>query len=182
MSSENNPDLILVDANDREIGALGKIEAHKEGLLHRAFSVFLYHEDKLLLQKRASHKYHSGDLWSNTCCSHPTPHESLAEAVVRRLEEELGIDPTCLSDLREVGMFHYACDFADGFHENENDHVFVGEYQGPLSPNPDEIAEIMWVSIPHVEKQLKLYPKRYSYWFSEALFVALRGIKASLPS
>ncbi|MBQ3301101.1 MAG: isopentenyl-diphosphate Delta-isomerase, partial [Eggerthellaceae bacterium] len=135
--------IILVDEQDREVGSEEKLTAHRTPLLHRAFSIFLYddtgEEPRLLLQQRAYGKYHSGGLWANSCCSHPRVGEVLAEATVRRLQEELGVAGVALT---EVGSFVYCHKFRDDLYEHEFDHVFVGRYAGPVKPNPEEIARV----------------------------------------
>jgi len=119
--------VVLVDENDNEIGVEEKINAHRKGLLHRAFSIFVFNsKNELLLQKRAADKYHSGGLWSNTCCSHPRPGENLKDAAHRRLQEEMGFD----CSLREVFSFLYKKSFDNGLTEHELDHVFFGKFDG----------------------------------------------------
>ena len=116
-------EVILVDEHDREIGSGEKLQIHQEGKLHRAFSVLVFNwKQELLLQKRKETKYHSGGLWTNTCCSHPRPGELTLEAAQRRLHEEMGL--TC--PLREVGNFIYRAEFENGLIEHEYDHVLAG--------------------------------------------------------
>ena len=128
----NSPQVQLVDLFDRPCGSAEKLAAHRQPLLHRAFSVFLYHEDALLLQQRAWQKYHCGGLWANTCCSHPQPGEALPAAAHRRLREELAID----CPLTEIGSFVYYHPFANGLYEYEYDHIFVGSWHGTAQPDP----------------------------------------------
>ena len=130
--------LILVDYDDQETGSMGKLEVHQKHLLHRAFSVFIFNGGKVIIQRRADHKYHSGGKWANTCCSHPRAGETLEEAVQRRLKEEAGIE----CPVKEAGSFIYYAPFDDGLAEYEYDHVFVGEYGGAFSPDPEEAQEI----------------------------------------
>ena len=144
-------DIILVDKNDKQIGTADKMGPHKKGILHRAFSVMLYDKGQksVLLQKRAKGKYHSGGLWSNTCCSHPKPGETIIEAANRRLDEELGIKNV---DLEEVGSFIYKHEFENGLTEHEYDHVVVGVYdRNDYNLNPDEATEIKFVSLDKVK-------------------------------
>ncbi|TCL72461.1 isopentenyl-diphosphate delta-isomerase [Hydrogenispora ethanolica] len=156
--------LILVDLLDREIGGAGKIEAHREGLLHRAFSVFICHDGQMLLQKRAYHKYHSGGLWTNACCSHPRQGEKLAAAVRERLRHELNIAPdTCR--VTEIFDFVYFQKYGDHLFEYEYDHVFLADYGGALQANPDEIAAIRWVALEDLQADLLTRPQDYSAWF-----------------
>ena len=104
MSGE--PKVILVNFQDQQTGVMGKMKAHQEARLHRAFSVFLYHGDQILLQKRAKNKYHCGSLWTNTCCSHPAPGEDTHGAAVDRLKAETGIS---IPELQELFFFFYCC-------------------------------------------------------------------------
>ena len=138
-------EIILVDFSDRQIGFCEKLEAHHRNRLHRAFSVFLYDPDgrepRMLLQKRAVGKYHSGGLWTNACCSHPRKGETLSVAVPRRMREELGI----VTPVREIFSFCYFHQFSDHISEFEFDHVFCGQWRGSILPNPAEIAEIAWI-------------------------------------
>lgn len=163
--------IILVDFEDREIGYEEKMKAHVRPTLHRAFSIFLYHDGKILLQRRAYSKYHSGGLWANTCCSHPRRGESLSEAVERRLREEVGI--TC--PVRETGHFIYCYKFDEDLYEYEYDHVFVGDYQGAVAPNREEIEEMAWVSAEDLTSGLVQRPQDYAPWLPQAAAIALRG-------
>ncbi len=163
--------IILVDFLDREIGYEEKMRAHVRPMLHRAFSVFLHHDGKFLLQRRAFSKYHSGGLWANTCCSHPRRGETLSEAVERRLLEETGI--SC--PVREVGEFIYRYQFNDSLYEYEYDHVFVGEYRGAVAPNREEVEEMAWVSAEDLASGLVERPLDYSPWLPQAASIALRA-------
>ncbi len=153
--------VILVDANDQEIGIAEKLIAHREGALHRAFSIFVFRSDgQLLLQKRAQTKYHSGGLWSNTCCSHPRPQEALEEAAHRRLTEEMGFD--CA--LKEIFSLTYNVQLENDLWEHEYDHVFVGQYEGEPTPHPEEIDDWKWIDLGGVRKDIHNNPDRYTYW------------------
>ena len=154
-------ELILVDIHDNPIGSMGKLETHVKSRLHRAFSVFLYHDNQMLIQKRAVNKYHSGGLWANTCCSHPRLGEELEDAVKRRLMQEVGIE----CETKEIFSFVYHADYPDGLCEYEYDHVFVGEYNGGYKPDPEEIAIMKWVDVKELEKDLLENPKNYAKWF-----------------
>ena len=156
----------LVDLDDRPVGAAEKEEAHEKPLLHRAFSVFLTDPagKRMLLQKRAKGKYHSGGLWTNACCSHPEPGEDLMAAAHRRLGEELGID----SGLREIGRFVYLHRFSDRLYEYEYDHVLLGRYDGPVRPDPEEAEEIRWADMDDVRRELLEEPERFTPWFVTA--------------
>jgi len=167
MNREN--DLILVDLDDRVIGYGEKMEVHRKGLLHRAFSVFLFHGDRLLIQQRAAGKYHCGGLWANTCCSHPHAGQLLQDAVQQRLMEECGITGV---SLREAGCFVYRAVFPNGLTEYEMDHVFVGEYEGAFSPDPGEIAELRYVSLAELKKDMIANPEKYAPWFFTAIGIA----------
>ena len=130
--------LILVDEQDNPIGTCEKMEAHRKGLLHRAFSVFIFDaQGRMLLQQRALSKYHSGGLWTNACCSHPFPGEDNLTAATRRLQEELGFT----TSLRKAFDFYYRAAFDNGLTEHEFDHVFVGQYEGTLEVNPQEVMD-----------------------------------------
>lgn len=160
----NEPQVILVDTNDRELGGTGKGEAHQSPRLHRAFSVFLYSGDRMLIQQRADSKYHSGGLWANSCCSHPRPGESLAEAVPQRMMEELGF--RC--PVEELFDFVYFNRFNDNLYEYEYDHVFLGEYSGEYTLNPQEAQDARWITLDTLERELVENPSRYSVWFLTA--------------
>ena len=158
--------VIVVDNNDKEIGTEEKIKAHEKGKLHRAFSIFVFNsKGELLLQKRAREKYHSGGLWTNTCCSHPRAGEGLEEAAHRRLKEEMGFD----CKLREAFSFIYKVKFRNGLTENELDHVFVGRFGGKPKPKPEEAEGWKWVSMDGLKKDVEKNPDKYTYWLRVAL-------------
>lgn len=167
------PDVILVDQADRPVGRMEKQEAHRKGLLHRAFSVFLLDGSKLLIQRRALDKYHCGGLWSNTCCSHPAPGEPVLSAAERRLDEELGIKN---ARLRELDTFLYRAAFPNGLAEHELDHVLLGEYSGPVRPDPMEIAQVRWIDLEELQRDLQAFPQWYTPWFPPALTLVLRHL------
>lgn len=156
------PEVILVDLRDRPIGTMEKLEAHRRQRLHRAFSVFLWEGDRLLLQKRAAGKYHCGGLWTNSCCSHPAPGESVPGAAARRLREELGIQPP---ELEELGTFVYRYPFPNGITEFELDHVLLGRWFGTASPEPEEVEALKWVAFDELEQALLEEPERFTPWF-----------------
>ena len=159
-------EVILVDENDKELGTAEKLQAHKEGKLHRCFSAFIFNsEGKLLLQKRAANKYHSGGLWSNTCCSHPRPGELTEAAAHRRLQEELGF--YCL--LTEAFQFTYKAHFDNGLTENEFDHVFTGKFDGEVIPNPEEVSDFKWVDMDELKQDIQTNPDNYTYWLKVAI-------------
>ena len=154
--------VILVDENDNEVGVMEKMAAHKEGLLHRAFSVLLFNsKGELLLQKRADDKYHSAGLWTNTCCSHPIPGETIESAAQRRLKQEMGID--LLPEF--VFKFIYRTELNGGLTEHELDYVLLGIYEGEPDANPDEVSDWKYVDLESVRKELKSHPEKYTHWF-----------------
>lgn len=157
--------LILVDEQDNQVGICEKMQAHEKGLMHRAFSVFLFNKKgEMLLQQRAIEKYHSGGLWTNTCCSHPYPGETTLDAANRRLHEELGI----CADICEVFDFSYRAEFSNGLIENEFDHVFVGEFEGEIAPNTHEVMAVKYVAMHELETELQNNAAAYTAWFQIA--------------
>ena len=168
--------IVLVDQNDNPIGTAEKIQAHREGLCHRAFSVFIYREHPqiaLLLQQRAEEKYHSAGLWTNTCCSHPRPHEDIIKAGQRRLLEEMGIE----SSLTSVGKFHYVADFTNGLTENEIDYVLAGTLENAVfHPNPHEVQAYRWITLDELKQELATHPKQFTAWFKQALEVLEKSL------
>lgn len=159
--------VILVDSEDNEIGSMEKLQAHLEGKLHRAFSVFLFNRnrDQMMIQKRAKGKYHSGGLWSNTCCSHPRLGEHLKDAVSRRLIEEMGIK----CDTKEIFSKIYKAKLDNNITENEFDHIFIGYFEGSPKPNPDEADDWKWISVEDILESVKKDPQLYSVWFNYLL-------------
>ena len=154
--------VVLVDERDNEMGTMEKMEAHEKGLLHRAFSVFVMNSSgETMMQKRADHKYHSGGLWTNTCCSHPRQGEGIEEAVHRRLMEEMGFD----CEVRKMFDFIYRADLDQGLTEHEFDHLFIGYFDGTPKINPDEVSEWKWMSIEEIQKDLVAHPENYTEWF-----------------
>lgn len=155
--------LILVNEHDEAIGVEEKITAHLNGVLHRAFSVFIFNSARqLLLQKRAHTKYHSKGLWSNTCCGHPRPGESIGEASRRRLREEMGFD----CEVREVFEFTYRASLEDGLNEYEYDHVLVGTFDGDPTPDSDEVEDWKWVDPATLRLDVREHPDKYTCWFT----------------
>jgi isopentenyl-diphosphate delta-isomerase len=158
--------VILVDADDHEIGTAPKLEAHQSGQLHRAFSVFIRNSSgEILLQRRADGKYHSSGLWTNTCCGHPRPGETTSNAAQRRLAEEMGIAPS----LTESGHFLYQADLDRGLIEHEIDHVFTGVFNGSPVPDSREVSEWKWISVPALRDWVSRDPGAFTAWFSRAL-------------
>jgi len=158
--------VVLVDKNNRKIGVAEKIKAHQEGILHRAFSIFVFNpKGELLIQQRAKTKYHSGGLWSNTVCSHPRPGETYQQAIHRRLIEEMGFD----CKLKKSFCFIYKTDFQNHLIENEYDCVFIGEYTEEPKPNKEEIMDYKWVTTKELVQDIKANPDNYSVWLKIAL-------------
>jgi isopentenyl-diphosphate delta-isomerase len=155
-------EVILVDLNDNEIGTMEKMEAHEKGLLHRAFSVFVFNsKQELLLQKRALGKYHSEGLWTNTCCSHPSPNETNIEAAHRRLQEEMGY--SC--DLINTFSFIYKVELDNNLIEHELDHVVIGCCDKDPILNPEEASGFKWLSLIDIKNEIRLNPEHYTSWF-----------------
>ena len=158
--------VILVDRIGREIGTEEKIQAHREGKLHSAFSIFVFNTvGELLLQRRAQTKYHSGGLWTNTCCSHPRPGESYQLAAKRRLDEEMGFD----CELTERFSFIYHTQLDNDLFEHELDYVFVGYYNGQPTPDPNEVDDWKWINIDALKQDIQENPENYTYWFKLVL-------------
>ena len=159
-------EVILVDVNDRSIGKMEKLEAHKLGALHRAFSVFIFNKkNELLLQQRAFTKYHSAGLWTNTCCSHPRPGENTSNAAKRRLLEEMGIETL----LEHKTHFIYKTAFDNNLTEHEFDHVFVGVSDSKPRINKEEVNTYRYLSINSVKEEIKNHPDKFTSWFKIAV-------------
>ncbi len=158
-------EVILVNGQDVPVGTMDKLEAHQRGLLHRAFSIFIFNnKGEMLLQQRAMDKYHSGGLWTNACCSHPMPGEETAIAAQRRLMEEMGFNTT----LQEAFSFIYKTDFENGLTEHEVDHVFTGNYDGNVKPDVLEVCNYAFLSIDAVRQSINTEPHLYTSWFKIA--------------
>lgn len=154
--------VILVDENDRETGTMEKMEAHMKGLLHRAFSVFIINsQGKLLLQKRASGKYHSPGLWTNTCCSHPRPGESVTDAAIRRMSEEMGIT----GSVKHTFSFTYRAEFDNGLVEHEFDHVLIGVIDDEPIPDTNEVDGFEYLDPDFISEDIETNPDKYTVWF-----------------
>ncbi len=162
--------VILVDEEDNQTGMLEKMEAHRQGLLHRAFSIFICNQNgEMLLQKRAISKYHSGGLWTNACCSHPFLNEDTGKAAHRRLKEELGFD----CELEEIFDFIYEAPLDHGLTEHEFDHVFIGHYELLPEWNTEEVSACEYFSVEEIQSWLQTMPEVFTAWFKIAfpLFV-----------
>ncbi|MCC7250278.1 isopentenyl-diphosphate Delta-isomerase [Hyphomicrobium sp.] len=156
--------VVLVDADDRAIGTAEKLDAHRRGLLHRAFSVIVWDSrGRQLLQKRAASKYHSGGLWTNTCCGHPRPGEPVEKAALRRLGEEMGF--SCA--IEWLGVVRYQARFDNGLAEHEIVHVFRGLYDGPVTPDLAEAESYQWCDLDDIRDAIAAAPKCYSVWFRQ---------------
>ena len=154
--------VILVDQEDKEIGVMEKMQAHIEAKLHRAFSVFIFNsKGELLLQQRAFTKYHTPGLWTNTCCSHPRPGESTADAAHRRMVEEMGFD----CDFEEVFNFLYKAKFTNELTEHEVDHVFIGFSDTLPVINREEVEDYHYTTMKTLTKEIKDSPENFTIWF-----------------
>jgi isopentenyl-diphosphate delta-isomerase len=157
--------VILVDPLDNELGTMEKMEAHEKGLLHRAFSVFLFNsQGDMLLQKRALGKYHSPGLWTNACCSHPRLGELVEDAAKRRLVEEMGIH----ASIEFSFQFSYEAKLDQGLTEHELDHVYIGIYEGVINPNEQEVSDYLYMPIEDVKNRMEQSPEDFTVWFKIA--------------
>ena len=164
----NSDHVILVDMNDKALGSQEKLQAHKQGNLHRAFSILVFNsKNELLIHQREKSKYHCGGLWTNTCCSHPQPGEDTETAAHRRLQEEMGF--TC--KLEKQFTFIYKELFGNGLTEHELDHVFFGQFDGiaetNIQPDPKEVMDYKWISMDKLRKDMQAHPEKYTTWFKE---------------
>jgi isopentenyl-diphosphate delta-isomerase len=156
--------VILVDEKDHEIGTMEKMEAHRKGLLHRAISVFIIdNSGNWLLQKRATGKYHSNGLWSNTACSHPLPNETILQAANRRLDQEMGIK----ADLIKIFDFIYHEPLDANLFEHELDHVFLGITNDLPKPNPEEVSDWKLINFNDLNGDIQSHPENYTVWFKK---------------
>lgn len=158
-------DLILVDENDCQVGTMEKMEVHQKGMLHRAFSIFIFNDKhEMLLQQRALEKYHSGGLWTNACCSHPTNMEDTRTSAEKRLKEEMGFSVP----LVKAFDFIYKATFDNGLTEFEFDHVFTGLYNGNIAPNEHEVKNFCFMTMDSIRRSLQEEPSKYTAWFKIA--------------
>jgi len=154
--------VVLVNQKDEVLGLMEKQQAHINGLLHRAFSVFLFNDNgEMLLQKRASGKYHSPGQWTNAVCSHPRNGETYVEAANRRVKEELGI----ATELSEKFHFIYKADVGGNLWEHELDHVFTGNFDGEFNLNKNEVSEVRYISMENLDKEITENPEHFTEWF-----------------
>lgn len=158
-------EVILVDNNDVQTGTMEKLEAHRLGMLHRAFSIFIFNSNgEFLLQRRAEGKYHNGGLWTNSCCSHPLPGETVLNAASRRLLEEMGFSTT----LNPVFNFIYKATFDNGLTEHEFDHVITGIYDGDIKVDKTEVSDYCYKKLNDIDESLQTHPQKYTEWFKIA--------------
>ncbi len=161
LSSDGTDQIILIDEHNRALGHAEKHAAHRSGLLHRAFSVFLCDADcRVLLQQRHPSKYHSGGLWANSCCGHPRMGERTKTAAHRRVSEELGVEV----DLTFGFRARYRTSFANGLHENEIVYVYFGRLDGPPNPDPSEVADLTFAGLSRIADDVRRTPAAYAYW------------------
>lgn len=154
--------VILVNEFDEPVGLMPKLEAHQKAMLHRAFSIFILNDkNEIMLQQRASHKYHSPMLWTNTCCSHQREGETNVQAGNRRLFEEMGFE----TEVKELFHFIYKAPFDNGLTEHELDHVMIGYYNDAPQINPEEVEDWKWMKIDEVKNDIVLHPEKYTVWF-----------------
>jgi isopentenyl-diphosphate delta-isomerase len=157
-------EVILVNKNDEEIGTMEKMEAHLQGMLHRAFSVLIFNSNgELLIHRRAFGKYHSEGLWTNTCCSHPLPGETIVEAANRRLKEEMGMT----ASLAPLFSFIYRAELENNLVEHELDHVLIGFTDEQPLINPDEVCDYKWISMHEIEDDIEKNESHYTAWFKK---------------
>lgn len=159
--------LILIDENDQQIGEMEKLSVHQKGLLHRAFSVFIFNSNnELLLHQRAKEKYHSAGLWTNTCCSHSITSEAIEESVSRRLKEEMGIETKTQFQFK----FLYHADFENGLKEHELDHVYFGTSDEKPNPDLNEVMDWKYISLEKLNEDISLHPENYTEWLKICLY------------
>ncbi|MBA4851544.1 isopentenyl-diphosphate Delta-isomerase [Emticicia sp. BO119] len=164
--SVDTTEIIVVNDIDEEVGSGEKLRVHQQGLLHRAFSVLIFNDNnELLIHQRVFNKYHSGGLWTNTCCGHPNVNESIKTAAERRLGEEMGF--TCNLDF--LYKFHYKTTFDNQLTENEIDHVFTGVYNNTFEVNPAEVLDYKWVSVANIVEAIANNPQNYTFWFKKII-------------
>lgn len=178
-SAEENERVVLVDGSDRELGAGPKLEAHRRGgTLHRAFSILVFDgAGRTLLQQRAAGKYHAPGQWTNTCCSHPRPGETVLAAAHRKLQQELGFD----CPLEEAFCFTYSAELGDGMTEREYDHVLFGRFDGAPRPNPEEVQGVRWASLPELYREVRLDSPEFTPWF-KIILVEMAQVPRTLPA
>lgn len=161
----NRSHVVLVDPNDAPIGIMDKIDAHKKGILHRAFSIFIFNQEgMMLLQQRSPSKYHGGGLWTNACCSHPQWGEEIGSGAMERLQYEMGIE----CPLFKAFHFIYHTPVENNLIEHELDHVFIGITDENPMPNPDEVAGFRWIWPADLDEEIDFEPSRFTSWFRQS--------------
>jgi isopentenyl-diphosphate delta-isomerase len=169
--------VILVDSQDNELGVMEKLEAHEKGILHRAFSIFLFNsKGEMLIQQRALSKYHSPGLWTNACCSHPAPAETILDAGKRRLQEEVGLSTV----LVDAFKFEYRETFDNALTEHELDHVLVGYTDDSPILNSDEAKDYRWVDLSDLPVEISLNPELFTVWFKIILTEHIEKLQKEL--
>ncbi|KLV02222.1 isopentenyl-diphosphate delta-isomerase [Photobacterium aquae] len=168
--------VVLVSPDGQPIGLQEKMQAHRDGALHLAFSVLLYRQGangrEYLMQQRALGKYHSGGLWTNTCCSHPRQGETIVEAGIRRLQEEMGISG--VSALEDVANFIYRAQLDNALVEHELDHVLIAcTDELAFEPNPDEVMAYRWWPELELVEAVEVSPELFTAWFPQVLSHAI---------
>jgi len=167
-------EVVLVNESDEAVGTMEKMAAHKIGILHRAFSVFIFnHKGEMLLQQRAMSKYHSAGLWTNACCSHPLPGEDTLDAANRRLSEEMGFQ----TSLEKIFDFTYKATFDNGLTEYEFDHVFIGYYEGEVRPDKGEVNNFCYKTVESIKSSLENTPDQFTAWFLIAFPLVMKRVK-----
>jgi isopentenyl-diphosphate delta-isomerase len=162
MKNKNSCLIALVDTNDNIIGYGDKLKVHKKGLLHRAFSVFIFNKKgDMLIHKRAHSKYHSPSLWTNACCSHLLKNTTMQECIGNRLQYEMGFSTEVKFQLK----FTYHKNFNNGLTEHETDYIYTGVWKGTPNPNHKEVAAYKWISVKELTNDIKKHPENYTYWF-----------------
>ena len=157
--------VVLVDANDNDIGTMEKMEAHEKAVMHRAFSIFIFNtKGEMLIHQRAFSKYHTPGLWTNACCSHPRLGETLQQATSRRLREEMGME----ADIQKIFDFVYKADVGQGLIEHEFDHVFVGTTDVLPNINREEVETYSYIKMDDLRNDINLHPEKYTVWFKIA--------------
>lgn len=172
MTLSKEETLILVNQYDQQVGTERKLKVHRDGLLHRAFSIFIFNtKGELMLQRRTLGKYHSGGLWTNTCCGHPRPRETTLAAAHRRLKEEMGFD----CHLQEIRTITYQAQVSNNLIEHEFDHIYVGQFDDKPVLNPDEVSDWLCISTPDLLEWIAAQPQVFTVWFIKILSEAGTG-------
>lgn len=159
--------VVLVDENDKDLGTMEKLQAHQLGLLHRAFSVFVFNsKNELLIHKRAEGKYHSGGLWTNSCCSHPKPNENYQDAAIRRVREELGMT---ITQVEKIGYLVYKVELDNNLTEHEYDYILVTNSDEVPNLNPEEASDYKYQSIDSIKQDMLKHPDEFTFWFKQII-------------